>query len=150
MVQDYPYKTLPSADKRRKNEDELSSLLERRSRERPLIEAICHETGISDTQLFICSTQNQCLLLQTSNSVVATQVRMNANKLLDTLNQACEWPEPFRKIDIQIRPMYQKQTTRHPALKKMSKQNAQLLEETAQCIDNPKLSAILQRLAKHS
>jgi len=45
--------------------------------------------------------------------------------------------------------MYQKKRIKHEVLRKISKANADLIRETAEHSNNPKLRQILMRLATH-
>lgn len=147
MLQDTYKKSLLPIDKRLKNGDGLRELMQRVNKDNQLTEVISDITKLPKGSFFIVSTTGSCLTLHSSSAVVATQLRMMKKELLNQLEK--NNLGNFQALKVQVRPMYQKKRIQHEALRKISTDNAALLKETAEHSSNPKLKAILMRLASH-
>jgi hypothetical protein len=149
MLQDSTGKPLRPQDKRLKNGDKLQAIQYRIEKEKRLVSMISETTGLDCKSIFVSNSEGDVLVLQTTNSSVATQLRLSANNILEKITQESITGKRYNSIKVQVRPLYQKQRSKQKTMRSISKENAALLEETAQHSDNPKLKAVLERLAQH-
>ena len=148
------FKTLKSADKWLKNTDELTKIHRKQQIEQSLKNILCAGTGLANDSFYIASSgsenkNDEVLLLQTNNAVIATQIRMISEQLLSQIEENKYWRGKFTSLKVVVRPMYHKERSSQQIMKGMSVENANLLDEAAEHCENPKLKAVLKRLAKH-
>ena len=143
------FKTLKSADKWLKNGDELKKLFQKQQYEQNLKQILCEASGLDDESFYVASSTESTLLLQTNNAVVATQLRLASKELISKLNETSIWKNKFDKVKVVVRPLYQKQRSSQKSLQGISTENADLLEEVASYTEDPKLKAVLKRIAQH-
>jgi hypothetical protein len=143
------FKTLKSADKWLKNTDGLTKIHQKLLVEQSLKDILCAGTGLQNDSFYIASSDSDTLLLQTNNAVIATQFRMVSEQLLSQIDMHDLWQGRFNTIKVVVRPMYHKERSSQKTLRAISEENAKLIEEVAEYSENPKLKAVLKKLAQH-
>jgi|GEM_PF-5368865 len=132
-----------------KHSKQLNSMYSRLQKDEAIKELIEVASGLDKELFHVASIKEDILLLHTHNATVATQLRMVAATIIDKVCKAFPWQYRFTSVVVQVRPMYQKQRSKQPALRRISEETAELLQDTAAHSNNAQLKAILLRISQH-
>lgn len=104
-----------------------------------------------------CQVVNACnneLFLLTANSATATQLRFQSPDILARLRR-CPELKHITRLNIRVSPMmtqhlsHASQPKKQQPVAKLSAETAHIILKTAENLDDPKLSAIMARIAAH-
>lgn len=101
----------------------------------------------------IANYHNGCLVLLIANASVAMQLRFQKMNLLADLKKRKLFSH-VNNIEFKIRPLYLQPLRLAPAVKRkvprLSVKTAQIIRDAAAGIDDPKLQAIMRKIAEHT
>lgn len=151
MLQDSNKKTLNSAAEWLKKSDGLASFARRQQQDQALKTFLTKH--IEDLQQFqddfyIASTEEKKLCLHTSSALVASQLRLHQNLILQELQSEAAWKGSFTKLKVMVRPNFKKELSVQKKLPQISAETSSMLEQNAENIDHPELKRALQKLAR--
>ena len=107
----------------------------------------------------LASNEKQILTFHTTLAGQASQIRLMKKQILAVLNQtdtgnlstATQTPvqAPIKDIRAFVRPNFTKKLSTQASLRKLSSQNAELLQSCSESIEDPELRSALLRLSKN-
>jgi hypothetical protein len=100
-------------------------------------------------QIYVTEFSAQSVTISTYRSAVASQIRFLTQDLLFALHRVDSLYN-IRSIKIRVLPATAQPTRKRPTATPISKQNSELLLETASRMDSPDLARALSRLASHT
>ena len=99
----------------------------------------------------LASEQKQVLTFHTTMASQASQIRLMKKPILLAINGLKNRGNllPFKDVRAFVRPNFRKTATKQETLRKLSAQNAALIESCSVAIEDPSLKAALIRLSKN-
>lgn len=116
------------------------------------INKILNFTPLQAEYYHLASHEKQVLTFHTTLASQASQIRLMKKQIIAELNQSSgsRNGSPIKDIRAFVRPNFEKKLAKQSALRKLSKENASLLESCSETIDDPELKSAILRLAKNS
>ena len=147
-MQQNKYSAFQALAKFSKTESALSKLLNRANNilthqetVRATLEPSCRE------HCWLANYRNGVLYLQTDSAAWGTRIRMQQRNIIRSLTKERAF-SGLNSVKVSIQPRY-KSTRPNPSAKPVSLENTRHIRETALSIEDEKLKAALERLAKN-
>ncbi len=96
---------------------------------------------------YLANINHQTVVIHTDNASYATRLRFQANTIFQALTGHV--PHIISKLDVRVRPTLNSPIARRESLS-MSRHSAQMIQATAQTLDNTALQRSLYKLARRA